>query len=134
MDSIDFISSLELESVIVNRKKNTDGDKINWLKIRAFQYRKDEPYALRMRLTDGNLHVVNIKKKNHDGESLAMCDLSSLYPDGNAISKLKYGDLMKMLKYVPAEHHDFHINLKHDGRKEDYGLASDVNDEVDDFI
>lgn len=132
MQSVDFVSSIELESVIVNRKKNIDGEKINWLKVRVLKYRRDEPFAINMTFTDGTYHVVNIKKKNQDEESFAMCDLPSLYPAGNAISKLKYDDLMKLLKYLPTELHDFYINLKHDGKEEDYGLASDISDEDDD--
>lgn len=63
--------------------------------------------------------------------SLSVCETSTLYPGGRAISIQKYNDLMQLMKYVPAEKHDFFKNLKTD-KSDDYGFASDASDSGED--
>lgn len=124
MGENDFVSSAKLEQCIVNRKKDTDGEKINWLKIRTFAYRKDDPFHVYVLSNDGKKRKINMKKKGFDADSLITCNVATLYPGGRAISTKKYNDLMQLLKYVPQEKHDFFINLQKD-ESEDYGFASD---------
>lgn len=53
MSKEDFISSELLEKNIVNRKKDTIGEKINWLNVREIKMDKNHPYSIfmiRMRL------------------------------------------------------------------------------------
>jgi hypothetical protein len=129
MQKFDFVSCVNLLSIIVNRKKTPDGTKINWFKIRSFQYKKDEPFRLFVVCIDGTSHQLNIQKKQFDDESLTMCNLPALFPEGNAISKKKYDDLIELLKYVPADHHEFFTKLNQQNDKDDYGLASDFSDD-----
>lgn len=128
MESGDFVSSNELKAIIVNRKTNTEGIKINWLNIRQLKYRKDEAFHLHIVCNDSRPHIINIQKKKCNEESLTMCDLPLLYPNGKLISKQKYDDLIKLLKYVPAEHHSYFTTIKYDDEEKDYGLASDMSD------
>lgn len=128
MQTTDFVSSVDLQSMIVNRKKTSDGFKVNWFKIRSFEYKKDEPFRLYNVCTDGSLRVLDIQKKKINEESLTMCNLPVLFPEGNEISQKKYVDLIELLKYVPAEHHEFFTKLKHQNDKDDYGLASDCSE------
>lgn len=129
MESGDFVSSAELKTMIVNRKTSIGGFKVNWLDIRQLKYRKDEPFVLHIICNDGGSHAINIKKKNFNEDSLTMCDLPLLYPNGKIISKQKYDDLIKLLKYVPPEHHSFFTTIKYDEEEEDYGLASDISED-----
>ena len=46
--------------------------------------------------------------------------LSTLHPGGRPISKLKYGDLIELLKFIPDEYNLFY--------EEDFGLASVFSD------
>lgn len=124
MQENDFVSTAELESLIVNRKKNSEGVKINWFNFRSLVYRKTEPFILNVICSDGKEQHIYIKKKTITEENLALCDIATLYPGGRAIAKKKFDDLMQLLKFVPPEHHNFYNDLKCDN-EEDYGLASD---------
>lgn len=125
----DFVSSMELQSVIVNRKKNIEGNKINWFEFRSLTYRKNEPYFLSFACEDEKEQKINIKKKKSTDESFTNCDLPTLHPGGKTISKPKFDDLMQLMKFVPPEQHDFFNSLKYECHAEDYGLASDISDD-----
>lgn len=46
------------------------------------------------------------------------------------ISKEKYDDLIKLLKYIPMEFHEFYKNLQHSGDTVgDYSLADSSDEE-----
>lgn len=128
MEGHDFISTTELEKVITNRKKNTNGDKVNWFHIRTLSYHRDEPFLVYVVSIDGKQQSLNIKKKGFDENSFTTCNVPKLYPDGKSISIKKYNDLMQLLKYVPQEKHSFFIQLKTD-ESEDYGFASDISED-----
>lgn len=129
MQSADFVSSINLQSLIVNRKKTSDGVKVNWFSIRSLKYLKNEPFNLHVVCMDGTEPILNVQKKKIGDECLTACVLPCLFPDGNQISKQKYDDLIDLLKYVPIEHHEFFKSLSYQDDKQDYGLASDVSDE-----
>lgn len=129
MSGSDFVSSAELQTMIVNRKKTSDGIQLNWHDIKQIKYKKDKPFEIHALCNNGAAIDISIKKKNFNSESLAMCDLPLLYPNGKSISQKKYEDLIKLLKYVPPEHHSFFTTLKTDDHEEDYGIASDISDE-----
>lgn len=128
MQKEDFLSSTPLHSMIVNRKKNTEGEKINWLHFRTISYPKEDPFLLIISCGAGKKQYVRLDKKNISNESFSTCNLPLLYPDGRAISNKKLIDLMQLLKYVPAEKHEFFRSLKSD-EEEDFGLASDVSED-----
>lgn len=128
MQENDFISSAQLEPLIINRKKNVDGDKINWFHIRNLTYHKDEPYFVDVVSNEGTKQKIDLQKKGSDIKSLTIAETPTLYPGGRAISIQKYNDLMQLLKYVPAEKHDFFNNLKTDD-SDDYGFASDASED-----
>ena len=43
MNREDFVSLMLLKVAIVNRKKNTDGGKVEWLKMHWISVSKDKP-------------------------------------------------------------------------------------------
>lgn len=83
----DFVSFVDLHAIIVNRKKSSDGNKVNWFKIQSMQYKRDKPFSLYVVCMDGALQEVDIQKKQCNDQSLTMCNLPVLFPDGNEISK-----------------------------------------------
>lgn len=127
MQTNDFVSSSELLTLIVNRKKDIDGVKFNWLNIRAIKYEKNNPFMLQILCDDDSALKVNIRRKNVSEDSLTMCNLSIIFPDGKAIAKKKFEDLQYLLKFIPIENHEFYVNLKSDEKEKDYGLASDAS-------
>lgn len=122
MSGNDFVSSVELQTMIVNQKTSLDGVKLNWHDIKQMKYKKDVPFEINALCNTGEAINISIKKKNFDAESLAMCNMPLLYPNGKPISQKKYEDLIKLLKYVPPEHHSFFTTLKKDDHKEDFFL------------
>lgn len=130
MQTEDFFSSFPLHQLIVNRKHDTDKKKVNWLKIRSMCYKKQSPFIIEMRNEENEIQKVNLKKKNIEPESFQTCELPFLFPNGHAITKQKFKDLMDLKKFLLAEHHQFYNDLKFNEQTElDYGLASDVSDE-----
>lgn len=65
MHGHDFVSSTELQTMIVNPKKTANGTKINWFHIRSMKYRRDEPFNLNIFSTEGDSHVVDIQKEKN---------------------------------------------------------------------
>lgn len=128
MSGQDFISSADLVRIITNRKKNTDGNKINWFHMRSLSYDENEPFFVHVVSNDGTKQQINIKKNGFDADSFNKCDVPMLYPNGRPISIKKYNDLMQLMKYVPEAKRDFFIKLQTDD-SEDCGLASDASDE-----
>lgn len=45
-------------------------------------------------------------------KSIASVKISSLYPDGRPIQRLKLKDLKELMKYIPAVNHHFYKQLK----------------------
>lgn len=62
MQENDFISSAALEKLIINRKKNVDGNKIYWFFIRTLTYHRDEPYSVDVVSNEGTQQKINLKK------------------------------------------------------------------------
>lgn len=128
MEESDFVSSAELQSLIINRRKNVNGDKINWFDFRRIIYRREEPFFLTISCANNEEQKISLKKKNVNDDSLAECNMPCLFPGGRAISNKKHADLMHLLKYIPQDRHAFFEQLKCDDN-EDYGLASDISDD-----
>lgn len=47
----DFYSTETLEKSITNRKKNVDGEPVNWLKMRWVRIEKAEPFAIKYKIS-----------------------------------------------------------------------------------
>lgn len=128
MQENDFVSSVDLQSLIVNRKKDLNGAKINWYNFRTILYSKEELFVLTVTCDNDKEQKIRLTKKNSNEKSLADCSLNCLFTGGRAISDKKYADLMHLLMYIPKEKHEFFVNLKCD-RSNDFGLASDISGE-----
>lgn len=134
--SEDFLSYRELTKMIVNRKIDMGGQKVDWMKIRSVKLDKQQPYTI-LYTTDSDEYaeyrMVNIEKKATSCQSpeLHAVTLPVLYPDGRVISKAKWLDIISLMKYIPPQFHGFYESLKHDSADATNGV--DVVDERCDF-
>lgn len=118
MTSVNFFSTKALEEDITNRKVSADKDKVEWLKIRWIQLRKDEPKKMFYKynyIVDSEelFSVVDLAKKSGRGRpSREFPSPTLLYPKGKVITKEKKKDLIDLMKYVPPQHHNFYHSLQ----------------------
>lgn len=111
MASDSFLKFKELCSRIVNRKTDSSGKKVEWLKISSLKFCKDRPFEMQFKYNiHGDYSYVNLKKRNKSLESFT-CSVGELYPCGREISDKKFRDIKALLKYVPPVHHPFYDNL-----------------------
>lgn len=93
MQKEDFFSTKILENNIVNRKKTTTGDKVEWLKMSWIQLRKDEPKKMYFKYnynTETHFSEVDLKKNVRGRPSTnSYTELDLLYPEGKAITEEK---------------------------------------------
>lgn len=129
----DFFSCSEQASLIVNRKKTCENEKINWFTIRRIINNASDPFVLEIEIDgDNNTKTIDISRKDVDPEDFVNSDICQL--PQRLITKQKYNDLMSILRFIPSEYHDFYKQLKYkdDGNDEDFGLASgDSDDDID---
>lgn len=127
----DFFSSDCLLNLIVNRKVNSDNIKINWFDFDEIKNIKDKPFILfiKERKNLNRFVEVHIYKKNIlEGMFI---DATLNQAKETTISKKKKEDLIGLLRYVPAEYHDFYKQLTCEDQEtdNDFGLASDFEEE-----
>lgn len=135
MKSEMFFSTKNLEKMIVNRKKNIFGGKINWHLIAEIRNNKLNEFSLHIRQkSHESEEVVDLKKTNIELRDFIDVELENLNSGYNPISVKKYNDLMCLLKYIPSLYHDFYRNLKVDKNNDDddYNFATDSEcDEIE---
>jgi len=129
-----FLDFKVLAKRLVNRKMNTLGEKVEWLKIRWMRFRKDSPYKMLYKYTvddaDELFKEVNFEKQRKGRQQqMPILQLPMLYPSGRLISQAKYKDIQDLMKYVPPIHHDFYNSIQHEQRKcSGPEVADDVHD------
>lgn len=116
-----FISFNALENVLINRKKNEEGNQVRWLKIRWVVFEKG---SLKMKyktsLTEEEFMVVDLcRQKRRPEEALARLQdfVPEEIPIVHNITYKKYCDLQKLLDYIPPIHHEFFEMLPHETSK-----------------
>lgn len=126
MSKEDFVSSKPLEELITNRKKSTNGEKINWLNVQKIIYEKYSPFMLDFVNYGADVPVTISLQKKGTPEDFKQIKLPSLYPQFREIAYLKFKDLQKLLKYIPKKYHKFYQSLKHDNSEliNDFALVN----------
>lgn len=131
METEDFVSSLVLEKLIVNRKLDTTGKKINWFKAHKIVHDQQNIFDLTF-ISENLEQRVTLKKCGVSEDNFKNQSLDCLFPNGKKITKAKYTDLMQLMSYIPGENRKFYEKLKYDGKSDaDCGLASDQSDTSD---
>lgn len=134
MTKEDFFSSKPLEEMITNRKKSTNGEKINWLNVQKIIYEKYSPFMLDFVNYGADDAVTISLQKKGTTQQFTQIELPHLYTEARQIGYPKFKDLQKLLQYIPDKYHEFYQSLKHDNNEEinDYALANrESDDEAD---
>ena len=127
MNSVDFQSTKPLLNAITNRKICNDGQKVRWLDIQWIRIQKDKPFVMQFKCSmsdDLAFSCVSLAKRGRP-RSLAAINLPLLYKSCRPVSKEKYADLKKLLKYVPPVHHEFYEHIKRSGQDADEVLEDE---------
>ena len=119
MTKNDFVGVQNIEKKIVNRKVSVDGEKINWLHIRAIKMEKSEPFLLKVQLNSFSdpFQTINIKKREilpgrPTQENIFLNSLTPLWPKGKPIADAKLNNLKEMFHLIPKDCYTFYENLK----------------------
>lgn len=127
----DFLSVELLMKFMTDEKINNDEKKINWSNVKSLSLNRSEPHALHVSYFDFDNtphqncgEIFNLLREDELVE-FKYTPLFS-YIHGNAISKSKFNDLQKILKFIPEENHAFYKSIKYNDNSvdSDFALAS----------
>lgn len=104
MTENDFFSNEHLLNFM--NDVTADRDKIAWLNVKSIIYDRSEMSTVRVNYFNQNYGHIEFHDEFHTADSFN----STV----NLISKSKYDDLMKTLKYIPEEKHPFFESIKYD--------------------
>lgn len=125
----------ELASKIIkNTSLDSDGNKVNWLKIKCFKYEKKNPNIIKFKYnySDEIYKELYTNGKNHRQSTIKLpLSLSSLYKNPIPISDLKKKDLLKLCqtKAIPEVFHLWYKSLPSYNEKEKNTIPSSDSDE-----
>ena len=116
METDSFVSLKPLKGAIVNRKVNTIGGKVEWLKIHWIAVSKDKPLEFRYRYSNNALKcwkTVNLQHKTKRCPlDMGRITLPPLYSAPRPINKKKVDDLLELLNFIPPVYHEFYRQLE----------------------
>jgi len=136
MDRDDFQDFNGLTQCILrNRTKDTNKNKVNWLKIKHFRYLKQKSSEIYFKYdtdTDNqSFHTLVINQGNRGRRPVAIpTSLSPLYTGPVNISSAKYRDLLALCdsKIIKSDYHPFYQSLSVDDKIDDCLPETDVED------
>lgn len=113
MGTEDFMSTEKLEKNITNRKTFNNKVKVNWLKTKHIQIRKDDIHSVFMKSDTEQYQELNIGRKVK-GSVLPLNSqlLTPLWPNGKPITQAKLDDLKSLFNFIPEDCLNFYRNLK----------------------
>jgi len=114
MKQSEFVTLADyIKTKAVNRKKTSDGEKVEWLQIQWLRFEKERPLVMKFKysLGDGEWCEVDFERKTRGRPSTVKAP-RQLYPNGRPVAGPKMTDLKKLLKYVPPVHHSFYSSLE----------------------
>lgn len=115
INTSDFFSCKQIESIITNRKKSLNNDKVEWMKIRRIVNNRSSPFNITIHSDNFNQPiVVSLRKRGSaaDSNTFQNASFESLYTESRPIARKKYVDLQKLLQYVPSQFQWFFTSLK----------------------
>ena len=105
MNQEDFFAINELTKYVINRKKNNDKQKVNWLKYLWIRVEKSAPLAYKYRISHNDLEqwkVVDLKPiRRGRPADIGRASLQHLYAGPRTINKKKLDDLKDLLDFIP---------------------------------
>ena len=98
---------------LVNRQKNTDGDKVNFRdKVRWIKVSRFGEYEYRTTFNDDEIwKKVKINRFEPNDDNAQVLEIPRIENPQHPIKKAKFLDLQKQLKYIPEVYHDTFKNL-----------------------
>ena len=115
MSQDNIVSIDKVVKEIVNRKTNTDGNKVEWLRILWIRVEQDHPYTFKYRYSHNELEewkVINLQKRQRGRPAnLGTMTLDPLYSGPRPINRKKLDDLRQLLDFVPPVFHAFFLEL-----------------------
>lgn len=114
MEKEDFVSTEKLEKNITNRKMFINKVKVNWLKTKHIQIRKDNVHSVFMSSDNNEEYQELYIGRKFKGSALPLCSelLIPLWPDGKPITQAKLDDLKSMFSLIPEDCLSFYKNLQ----------------------
>ena len=100
LDYTDFLHYKKYSGqVMTNKTKSENGEVMKWLKVKWFQYRKNEPLTIyyKYRLSDNNFKSLNIQSRRRRNTS-AIIEVTRLYSSQSKLEKTKLRDLLNLLQ------------------------------------
>ena len=101
MNREDFVSLEPLKQAVVNRKIDTQGRKVEWLKTHWIAVTKEQPLRFSYRYSNNDLEAyktVDLKRKTKGRPpDLGRITLPQLYTGRRSINKKKLNDLLELL-------------------------------------
>ena len=128
MKQSDFVSLAKYtKTKAVNRKKTSDGQKVEWLQIQSLRFEKERPLVMKFKysLGDCEWYEVDFGRKAGKGRPSTVNEPELLYPVGRPVAGPKMTNLNKLLKYVPPVYHPFYASLQ----SNDGVTVSDVDEQ-----
>ena len=128
MKQSDFISLAKYTKTnAVNRKKTSDGQKVEWLQIQSLRFEKERPLVMKFKYSLGDVEwsEVDFGRKAGKGRPSTVKEPELLFPVGRSVAGPKMADLKKLLKYVPPVYHSFYASLQ----TNDAVTVSDVDEQ-----
>lgn len=120
MEREDFVSVQNVKNVkneIVNKKVNTQKQKVNWHSIRWMQFKSDKPYGIRYRYSHNALEAWKVldvmKKRKGRPTDLGRISLNALYTSARPVNAQKLRDLQELKEYFLQLTTPFMMNLFH---------------------
>ena len=131
----DFMSLVLVSKGVINRKKNTAKDSVQWLKNRWTRVEKSKGFEFNYRYSLNELEAwktVDLKRKSKGSPpDLGRVSLPRLYTGARQIKSAKKTDLLFLLCFVPPVYHAFYNDLVSQGSNEDVDEDSDEENNED---
>lgn len=98
--------------VINNRTRNTDGENVQWLKIKWLRFEKSNPFVIEYKTNLSSETFMKLDVRGQNAE-VAGLDLQRAYNSKLPISAAKKKDLMNLVKshVIPADYSAWYSNL-----------------------
>jgi len=105
---------LKFETLVKNRRfnnsKTSNGEKFNFLKLKSFRVTKNSNLIYYTTMTDRQRYLNNLEYPLIDVTQLKEVPSCSSSVE---ISSEKFRDIMSLLRFIPAENHEFYESLPH---------------------
>lgn len=139
MKAGDFWGTEKLEKIIVNRKVDAVGDKINWLHFREIKITKEDSLTIFARTDfESPYHEIDISRKPSKGrpekqERSFRKNLVQMWTNGKDIAAPKLKDIKSVMHLIPSDAKHFYLSLSGSRSVEDdvEGYCAPLDFDVD---